>query len=124
MRTRAAGFTLIELLVALAIIALLLSVVVPRFTTHLDRAEEAALKHDLAVIRDALDKHYADTGQYAESLEQLVTKKYLRGIPPDPVSGIATTWIAVPPAQGEKGVRDVKSGAAGNGRDGRPYVEW
>ncbi|MGH7603993.1 MAG: type II secretion system protein [Gemmatimonadaceae bacterium] len=119
------GFTLIELLVALAIIALLLSIAVPRYFGGVSRAEEAALKQDLALMRDAIDKHFADTGRYPAALEDLVTKKYLRAVPPDPITESTTTWVQVPPADARMGgVFDVKSGAPGNGADGRPYAQW
>jgi general secretion pathway protein G len=65
-RTR--GFTLIELLVALAIVALLLSIVVPRYFGSISRTEEAVLKENLRSLRDAIDKHYADTGRYPDTL--------------------------------------------------------
>jgi len=122
---RAAGFTLIELLVTLAIIALLLSVAVPRYSGSLHRADEAALHEDLAMMRDALDKRYADKGRYPPSLDDLVTEKYLRKIPPDPVTQSYETWIAVPPADPSLGgVADVRSGAKGVGRNGIPYDKW
>lgn len=120
-----AGFTLIELLVALAIIALLLSLAVPRYFGSLTRAEEAVLKENLASMRDALDKHFADTGKYPGSLEDLVTRKYLRSVPTDPVTQSQTSWVIVPPADPAQGaVYDVRSGALGAGRDGKPYEQW
>lgn len=119
------GFTLIELLVALAIIALLLSLVVPRYFGGLTRAEEVVLRENLALVRDALDKHYADTGRYPASLEELVAKKYLRSLPTDPITQSQTTWVIVPPADPQRGaVYDVKSGAPGAGREGKPYAQW
>jgi general secretion pathway protein G len=122
---RRRGFTLIELLVALAIIALLLSIAVPRYFGGVSRTEEAALKQDLALMRDAIDKHFADTGRYPGALEELVSKKYLRAIPPDPFTQSASTWVQVPPTDARLGgVFDVKSGAPGSGADGRPYAQW
>jgi general secretion pathway protein G len=119
------GFTLIELLVALAIIALLLSLVVPRYFGSLARADEAVLKQNLYLLRDAIDKHYADTGRYPSSLEDLAAKKYLRAVPADPITESAATWIVVPPADPAQGaVYDVRSGAKGAGRDGKPYAQW
>lgn len=119
------GFTLIELLVALAIIALLLSLVVPRYFGGLTRAEEAVLKENLTVMRDAVDKHYADTGRYPATLDELVAKKYLRKVPEDPITQSNATWIVVAPSDPQLGaVYDVKSGAKGAGRDGKPYGEW
>lgn len=123
--TRRRGFTLIELLVALTIIALLLSIVVPRYIGSLGRAEESVLKENLHAMRDALDKHFADTGRYPASLDDLVAKKYLRSIPVDPITQSQASWVLVPPADPQQGaVYDIKSGAAGAGRDGRPYAQW
>ncbi|WP_228200683.1 type II secretion system protein [Acinetobacter sp. BIGb0102] len=56
------GFTLIELLVVLAIVALLLSIVVPRYIQQTDRAQDAALKENLSTIRHSIDQYYADKG--------------------------------------------------------------
>lgn len=119
------GFTLIELLVALAIIALLLSIAVPRYLGSLTRSEEAVLKENLALMRDALDKHFADTGRYPAAIEELASKKYLRAVPLDPITQSAATWVQVPPADARLGgVFDVRSGAQGTGADGRPYAQW
>ena len=108
------GFTLVELMVVLTVIALLLSVVVPEYIGRLRRAEEAVLQENLTLMRDALDKHYADAGRYPGSLEELVAKRYLRSIPKDPFTQSASTWVPVPPQDTRKGnVYDVKSGAKG-----------
>ena len=112
------GFTLVELMVVLTVIALLLSIAVPDYVGRTRRAEEAVLKENLVLMRDALDKHYADAGRYPATLEELVSKRYLRGIPPDPLTGTRDTWVAVPPADVARGgVWDVKSGARG-------YERW
>jgi general secretion pathway protein G len=124
-RERAAGFTLIELMVVLAIIALLLSIVAPHFAGRVTRAEETVLRENLLLMRDALDKHYADAGRYPERLEDLVEKRYLRSIPLDPITQSSTSWVVVAPDDPEKGgVSDVRSGAQGAGPGGKPYAEW
>lgn len=121
---RLRGFTLIELLVALAILAILLAVAVPRYFVSLDAAREAALRENLAVMRDAIDKHYADTGRYPAALDDLVTRKYLRRIPQDPVTGSAGSWIAVAPEGKDTGIADVRSGAKDIARDGTRFDSW
>lgn len=114
MGTRGKGFTLVELMVVLTIIALLISIVAPDYVGRTRRAEEAVLKEDLATMRDALDKHYADAGRYPGSLDELVSKRYLRAIPKDPFTDSSATWVAVPPEDTRKGsVWDVRSSAKG-----------
>lgn len=123
---RRRGFTLIELLVVLGIVALLLTLAVPRFFPSVDKTKETILLDNLRNTRAVIDQYHADTGRYPDSLEQLVEKKYLARVPVDPVTESESTWVIVAPeADGEQGaVYDIRSGAPGNGRDGRPYAEW
>lgn len=122
---RRRGFTLIELLVVMAIIGLLVSLAVPRYFNSVDRSREAVLRSDLATMRDAIDKYHGDRGRYPDTLEDLVSKGYLRAIPRDPVSESKATWVVVPPADpSQGGVYDVKSGAPGKGQDGTEYGTW
>ena len=115
---------MIELLVVLAIVALLLSVAMPRYFQSIDVAKETTLAGNLKTMRETIDKYYGDTGQYPESLEQLVDKKYLRALPEDPITESTQTWIIVPPQDGTAGkVFNIHSGAAGNNRLGQPYAE-
>ena len=120
------GFTLIELLVVMAVIATLLTIAVPRYFQHLDRAREATLRESLAVMREAIDKYQADTGRLPESLEDLVRRRYLRKVPVDPITDSGESWVLVPPPgeAGAKQVWDVKSGAEGHGLDGTDYSAW
>lgn len=119
------GFTLIELLVTLSIVALLLALAVPRYFGRVELAKEVALRENLHQMRDALDKFYGDQARYPETLQELVTRKYLRRIPADPMTDSDKTWVIVPPGDPKKGaVFDVRSGAPGNGKDGTPYRSW
>ena len=118
------GFTLVELMVVLTIIGLLLSIVVPDYIGKVRRAEEAVLKENLTLMRDALDKHYADAGRYPGSLDELVSKRYLRSIPKDPLTQ-SSNWLVIGPTDPQKGgVYDIHSHAKGNGSDGTPYERW
>ena len=117
------GFTLIELMVVLAAIALLLGIAAPRYIEHLDRAREAVLRQNLATMRDAIDKFYGDRGRYPADLKQLVTEKYLREVPVDPMLERADAWRIVAPTGGAAGnVFDVHSAAPGAARDGTAYA--
>jgi general secretion pathway protein G len=118
-----AGFTLIELLVVLSIIALLLTVALPRYFQSVDVAKETTLTENLRATRETIDKFYGDTGKYPESLGQLVEKNYLRALPVDPITESSQTWIIAPPQSGIKGkVFDIHSGATGNNRLGQPFA--
>ena len=61
------GFTLVELLVVLAIVATLLTLVVPRYFGSIDASKEAVLKENLSVVRKTIDQFYGDLGRYPES---------------------------------------------------------
>jgi general secretion pathway protein G len=118
------GFTLIELLVVLAIVALLLSVALPRYLNSVEVAKETTLSENLRATREIIDKHYGDTGRYPESLEQLVQKGYLRALPTDPITESNQTWLIVPPPGGSQGkVFSIRSGAKGENRLGKPFAD-
>ena len=119
------GFTLIELIVVMAIIAVLLTLAVPRYFGSLDKSKEAVLREDLFQLRDAIGKYYGDKGKYPESLDTLAAEKYLRKVPVDPMTESATSWVVVAPEDPQKGgVYDVRSGAQGKASDGTVYAEW
>ncbi len=122
---RRRGFTLIELLVVLAIVATLLTLALPRYYGKVDAAKETVLRENLRTTRDVIGKFYGDVGRYPDSLDELVERRYLASLPLDPITESAVTWTLVPPPEGYKGaVYDLKSGAAGDGSDGRPYAQW
>lgn len=120
------GFTLIEILVVLAIIAILLSMVTPKYFNTIERSKETTLKHDLIVMREAIDKYYSDRNVYPDTLDELVQLKYLRTIPDDPITETATTWVVVPPSEIDvKGsIYDIHSGSDQLAEDGTPYAAW
>ena len=118
------GFTLIELMVVLSIIALLLTLAIPRYFGSIDKSKEAVLRENLNQMRDAISRYYADKGKYPESLDALAAEKYMRGVPFDPVTESDKTWVIVQPDDPQKGgVYDVKSGASGRTRDGREFSQ-
>ena len=124
-KARATGFTLIELLIVLTIVAVLLTIAVPRYYASLDRSKEAVLKENLYQLRDAIGKYYADKGKYPQTLESLATDKYLRKVPLDPITDSTSTWLVVSPDDPQKsGVFDVRSGAPGKALDGSEFSTW
>ncbi len=117
------GFTIVELLVVLAIIALLLSIVVPRYMDKIDESKEVALRQNLISLRHSIDKFYADKGYYPEKLKDLVDKRYLREIPIDPMTG-ERYWKTTIDTQEGHGIYDVSSFSNDLGSDDKHYSEW
>jgi len=120
------GFTLLELLFVLTIVALLAGIAVPMFGSSIDRARESALKEDLRAFRKAIDDYYADAGKYPDEISALIQKRYLRSIPPDPITDKRDSWIYVreESERGQGGIIDVRIDSDQSGSDGRPYREW
>jgi general secretion pathway protein G len=124
------GFTLIELLIVVTIIGIIAGIATAQFRETPKRAKEAALKHDLFVLRDVIDQYFADKGKYPESLEALVQDGYIRKLPVDPFTESDQTWEVEyaestdedPDSTG--GVIDVHSGSGGIATDGTRYSEW
>jgi general secretion pathway protein G len=61
---------------------------------------------------------------------ELAEARYLRAVPPEPISGRTDGWVEIaasqPPAGSQQagGIDDVRSGAGGRGSDGRLYADW
>ena len=135
------GMSLLELIIVMAIIGILAAVAVPLLKNAPRRAQEAALKQNLRVMRDAIEQHYADKGHYPPSLQALVEAEYLRAIPLDPITRSDDTWVEVlaefpalsedePWAEtdlspfGDPGIEDVHSGSEENALEGGAYADW
>ncbi|WP_269433240.1 type II secretion system protein [Halopseudomonas litoralis] len=121
---RQQGFTMIELMVALAVIALLLTLVAPGYLNQEARAREEALRYNLHMLRKTLDDFHADKGRYPEKLDDLLSNKYLRAIPPDPMTGRNDSWKLIAAEGNQAGIYDIKSTAQGQALDGTRYVDW
>ncbi len=123
------GFTLIELLIVMTIIGILAAISVPSYNRSTIKARESVLMEDLYQMRRATDAYYADNATYPDSLDSLVSKRYIRAIPRDPFSG-ETEWECIPPEPSEDGelasggCYDFRSVSDRVGLNGIPYNEW
>jgi general secretion pathway protein G len=120
------GFSLFELMIAMFILIILLSVAVPVYQRTVQHAKETVLKENLWQMRRAIEQYRADKGKLPAGLEDLVEAKYLREIPIDPILESSDQWkpqMGDDPSsqEGEQGVVDVKSGAAGQDSEGNAY---
>ena len=124
------GFTLIEIMIVISLIFVLAGMALIQYTNSVKRTREAVLKEDLFRMRDAIDQFYADKNKYPATLDELVSEKYMRSVPIDPMTNSADTWQTImsepdplnPSA--EIGIYDVKSGSDGTALDGSKYSEW
>lgn len=126
-----AGFTLIELMVVVAIILILAGMAAVRYTQSIQRSKEAALHHDLSVLRNAIDQYTLDKEQAPQSLDDLVSAGYLREIPVDPITG-AKDWVTEssdvlesPDEASGGGINDVHSSSDKQSPfEGTAYSSW
>ena len=126
------GFTLIEILIVVTLIGILVAILIPQYKYSVLRAKEAVLKENLFQVRDAINKYYFDKKKYPSALEDLVTSRYLREVPFDPIAK-KHEWqlVTAEPVEGEEfdpeeaqGVIDVKSLSQATSLDGTPYADW
>ncbi len=97
------------------LLAMLLTISVPRFLHTGDAARDKVRAQNMATLRDAIDKFKADQGRYPGELTELVRKQYLRAIPMDPVTESAE-WAVLPsPVAGESGIHDISAPVAKDG---------
>lgn len=127
---RQRGFSLMELLIVMSILGILASIAAPAYKRQLIKAREAVLAEDLYQMRKAIDQYFADNMRYPDSLEQLISAKYLRQLPKDPFTLSDTSWqIKAPEAASVEetvhgSVFDVASGSDLTGLNGIPYRDW
>ncbi len=157
------GFTLIEILVVLAIMGILASAAMPMSRMAVKRAKEIELHASLRMLRTAIDQFKADCDakklstiegyckteldNYPDSLEQLTEplklsgtenkiRRYLRRIPRDPMTALATSdntnnwglrsYSDTPDSTQWSGddVYDVYSKSTAVALDGSKYSTW
>ena len=117
----------------LIVVALIILVSIASYRNAVRKARETVLKQNLWTLRDLLDQHYADKGEYPTSLEDLVSAGYLRRIPVDPTTG-QPDWVPIPFTDAEGiesvasesagGIWDVRSSSERMALNGEYYSEW
>ena len=124
------GFTLIELMIVIMVILILISMAAIRYDRSVQRARETALKTDLQTMRTAIDNYTLDKLAAPQSLEQLDSEGYLRGVPVDPMTR-TKDWTPIfgdtilSPQQNGSGLTDVKSSSSDvSPFDGTAYNTW
>lgn len=123
-----AGFSLLELMIAMFILIILISVAVPTYQRTVQQARETVLKENLWQMRRAIDQYATDKGKLPQSLEDLVSQRYLQEIPTDPITE-KPEWDPVMgedtlSSDGGQGITNVKSLSPGTDSSEKPYSEY
>lgn len=91
MRESERGFTLIEMMVVVAIIAILVTILVPNFMRARSQAQTAACEGNLKEIATTLELYETDHDAYPPSgnvdTSNTALQTYLQQIPVDPAAG-------------------------------------
>lgn len=128
--SHARGFTFIELVVAIAILAILATIVLPRVMGKVDDAAVAKAKADVRNIVTALDLYKLDNFAYPSTDQGLAALRSKPGGQPEPANWKAGGYVEQLPkdpwnrdyeylSPGQHGEIDVWS----LGRDGKPGGE-
>ena len=125
---RQAGFTLLELMIVITIIIILAAIALPQYQKTILHTREAVLRDNLFKMRSLLDQYAADKGKLPQSIDDLITDRYMRDLPLDPFTGqkdwTITSGEDPNSTSGEQGVIDVHSASADISSEGTPYSEW
>lgn len=96
------GFTIVELIVVITVIAILATIVIVSYSSVQKSSRDSQRKSDVTQVKIALEKYYADNGQFpavcsadgtACNISSLATplNPYIQSIPIDP-SGTANAY--------------------------------
>jgi general secretion pathway protein G len=94
-RRREHGFTLIELLIVIVVLGVLAGIVVFGVATFNSDAKTAACKADVKLVDTAASAFYAKTNAWPADVATLVTAKYLKTAPPEPMN-ISSEGVVTP----------------------------
>jgi len=78
------GFTLVELMAVIVILGILAAFAVPKVIGSINTAKEKTDEGNIKTLERAVNRVYAETGQWPANLQELVDKGYMESIPPVP----------------------------------------
>jgi general secretion pathway protein G len=128
--TTVIAITAIGMLSAIAMLAVLVSIALPIYHRSMQRSKESILKNNLYTLRTVIDEYTHDQHKAPRTLQDLVSRGYLRRVPMDPITGSAATWKQMMEDatntvnQTQPGIFDIRSGSELTSLEGTPYSRW
>jgi general secretion pathway protein G len=125
----AAGFTLLELMVVIIILMIIMGIAVPMYNQSILHTREKTLRADLDTLNKLIVEYTRDKQKAPQSLDDLVTAKYLQQIPKDPITR-ETNWeveqgeVLLTVDQQDPGITGVHSASNAIGSNGVAYSQW
>jgi general secretion pathway protein G len=122
-------FTPLKLMTVIVIAASLMSIGIPIYSRSIVRGKERVLKNNLFTLRTVIHEYTWDKQKAPLSLNDLVSDRYLRQIPVDPITGKAD-WKVIRKDhsntvnQSEAGIFDVRSVSDKISLEATPYSAW
>jgi general secretion pathway protein G len=119
------------MMAVLGIILILLGIALPLYSHSLARAREQNLRQNLETLNRLIYQYTQDKQKAPQSLNDLVTEKYLKELPQD-ITGSVDTWETEPgdgtimslDQKDTGGIIGVHSGSNQIGSDGKAYSSW
>lgn len=96
---------------------------------YVQPARESVLKHDLQMMREAIDNYTLDKEKPPQFLQDLVDAGYLRQLPVDPITHrrdwvVQLDDVVLSPSAVVRGIADVHSSSKKNSLEGTRYDTW
>lgn len=129
MQTRSRLIVVAAVLTAAIIVISSGSCVYLRHRRYVKEAKASVLRENLTAMRRAIKQYTEEYKQAPASLNDLVEAGYLSTIPPDPLTGLNTTWRFDRESSSASnattpGIINVWSGAKGDDPDGIPLSKY
>ena len=94
------GFTLVELVIVVLVLGIIAAAAAPRLFDTANDARDNSTRHSLTVLRNALELHRADNGNYpTEATITTALLPYLQGPFPAPQAGPNQNATTAPSAE-------------------------
>jgi general secretion pathway protein G len=115
-------------MVVIIIVMIVMGIAIPMYNHSILVAKERVLRDDLNTLRKSIVEYTRDKQKAPQSIDDLVTAKYLKQLPKDPMSD--TGWeveedqVLLSVDQQDPGVTGVHSASNAIGSNGIAYSQW